>query len=58
LLDNEGIDGRLQNEALGMIAPHHFPAGAGVRVLIAREDLEKARTDCRISIRRNSPGFT
>jgi len=26
-----------------MIAPHHSPAGAGVGVAIAREDLEKAR---------------
>jgi len=43
LLDGEGIDSQLQNETLGMIAPHHSPAGAGVRVAIVREDLEKAR---------------
>jgi len=43
LLVSEGIDSRLQNETVGMIAPHHSPAGAGVGVAIAREDLEKAR---------------
>ena len=43
LLDGEGIDSRLQNEALGMIAPYIFPGGAGVDVAIARQDLDKAR---------------
>jgi hypothetical protein len=43
LLDGEGIDSLLQNEIVGMIAPHHSPAGAGVRVAVAREDLEKAQ---------------
>ena len=43
LLDGEGIESRLQNEALGMIAPYVFPASAGVCVIIQQEDLEKAR---------------
>jgi hypothetical protein len=43
LLDGEGIESRLQNEALGTIAPYVFPASAGVCVVIQREDLEKAR---------------
>ena len=43
LLDGEDIESRLQNEALGMIAPYVFPAGAGVCVVIQRENLEKAR---------------
>jgi Putative prokaryotic signal transducing protein len=43
LLDGEGIESMLQNEALGMIAPYVFPAGAGVCVLIQRGDLDKAR---------------
>ena len=43
LLDGEGIDSRLQNEALGMIAPYIFQGGAGVGVAVLREDLENAR---------------
>ena len=43
LLDGEGIESRLQNETMGMIAPHHSAAGAGVKLAIAREDIQQAR---------------
>jgi Putative prokaryotic signal transducing protein len=43
LLDGEGILSQLQNETIGMIAPYLSPAGAGVRLAVARDDLERAR---------------
>ena len=43
LLDGEGILSRLENENIGMIAPHLSPAGAGVKLAVDVEDLEKAR---------------
>ena len=43
LLDGEGIESQLQNETIGMIAPHHAPGGAAVRLAIAQEDLRRAR---------------
>src|SRR5436309_2780652 len=43
LLAGAGIENRLQNEALGMIAPYIFQGGAGVGVAVLREDLENAR---------------
>ena len=43
LLAGAGIESRLQNEALGMIAPYIFQGGAGVGVAVLREDLENAR---------------
>ena len=43
LLDGEGIESQLQNETIGMIAPYLSPAGAGVSLAIASEDLARAR---------------
>jgi hypothetical protein len=43
LLDGEGIESRLQNENIGMIAPHLSPAGAGVNLAVERHNLAKAR---------------
>ena len=43
LLDGAGIESRLHNETLGMIAPYIFQGGAGVGVAVLREDLENAR---------------
>jgi hypothetical protein len=41
LLDGEGVDSQLQNENIGMIAPHLSPAGAGVRLAVQEWDLER-----------------
>lgn len=43
LLDGEEINSLLQNENIGMIAPHLSPAGAGVKLLIEKDDLHRAR---------------
>jgi hypothetical protein len=43
LLDGEGILSRLENENIGMIAPYLSPAGAGVKLAVDVQDLEKAR---------------
>jgi hypothetical protein len=43
LLDGAGIESQLQNETMGMIAPHHAAGGAVVKLAIAREDLQQAR---------------
>ena len=42
LLDGEGIYSLLQNENIGMIAPYLSPAGAGVKLAVERNDLERA----------------
>ncbi|HLH30274.1 MAG TPA: DUF2007 domain-containing protein, partial [Terriglobia bacterium] len=42
LLEGEGIQCILQNENIGMIAPHCSPAGAGVRLAVDEDDLERA----------------
>src|SRR5437867_2413308 len=38
-----GVESRLMNETLGMIAPYIFHGGAGVGVAVVREHLEKAK---------------
>jgi len=43
LLDGAGVESRLMNETLGMIAPYIFHGGAGVGVAVVREHLEKAK---------------
>ncbi len=43
LLDSESVLSRLENENIGMIAPYLSPAGAGVKLAVHAEDLEKAR---------------
>ena len=54
LLDGEGILSRLENENIGMIAPYLSPAGAGVKLAVAEEDLEKARPTVEDYIRNKS----
>jgi hypothetical protein len=45
VLENEGINSRLQDEILGKVFPYiAAPGGAGaVKVIIAEDDLERAR---------------
>src|SRR6185295_18306890 len=45
VLAGSGIESMLENETIGMMAPHHSPGCLGsVRLVIAKEDLLEGRT--------------